>query len=255
MDCSEITTVEELRILSFSDLFYAIYNNRDGDHIASQIIATINPNYSQEVIESIDKFLDYKNLDNSYNQRICRQIETIRENLTDDLMTLFEKNNIDDVYLEYLNPVFEAKNKFIETNESYQDEISKFRLNTSRRVSRDRIEELREKSRERINEIGAKLDFRQQIWKEFEQEFLAEISACFGEDKVLKALYILPYIRTDQELLIFFGNNFQKTFSEVDAYVGLLYSSEYFDFEKSTFNLALEPLLEAPFKRAFLTAN
>ena len=41
----------------------------------------------------------------------------------------------------------------------------------------------------------------------------------------------MPKLESDQELIIFFGNNFSATFNSVDAYTGLLYASEYFDFD------------------------
>lgn len=52
-----------------------------------------------------------------------------------------------------------------------------------------------------------------------------------SDNKVLDALSILPHMTSDQDLIVFFGNNFHATLQNIDAYTGLLYAREFFEYD------------------------
>lgn len=47
--------------------------------------------------------------------------------------------------------------------------------------------------------------------------------------KYIKALLLIARLEDDQEIIVYFGDRFHATLSNVDAYSGLLYAYEYFE--------------------------
>lgn len=50
-----------------------------------------------------------------------------------------------------------------------------------------------------------------------------------GTAHFIDALLLLPKLKDDQDMIVFFGRCFKKTFEDVNAYTGLLYAYEYFE--------------------------
>lgn len=225
MELSDIKREKDLHKLSFADLFYAIYDEPNGESIAMGIIRLIMPDFDDVYKEGRVEAAKYERFrEHLSDARFERSMYScvsgdgfsswllFRDQWRNDhvmdicggsIERLFNEGSFENVcdalYKEFAdakNPEGDGKQGHFLIDAFVKDE--------------KRYEDFRENLERKINDLA---------------------TGALASSKIIKGLFLLPKLESDQELIIFFGNNFSATFNSVDAYTGLLYASEYFDFD------------------------
>ena len=225
MELSDIKREKDLHKLSFADLFYEIYDEPNGESIAMEIIRLIMPDFDDVYKEGRVEAAKYERFrEHLSDARFERSMYScvsgdgfsswllFRDQWRNDhvmdicggsIERLFNEGSFENVcdalYKEFAdakNPEGGGKQRHFLIDAFVKDE--------------KRYEDFRENLERKINDLA---------------------TGALASSKIIKGLFLLPKLESDQELIIFFGNNFSATFNSVDAYTGLLYASEYFDFD------------------------
>ena len=225
MELSDIKREKDLHKLSFADLFYEIYDEPNGESIAMGIIRLIMPDFDDVYKEGRVEAAKYERFrEHLSDARFERSMYScvsgddfsswllFRDQWRNDhvmdicggsIDRLFNEGSFENVcdalYKEFAdakNPEGGGKQRYFLIDAFVKDE--------------KRYEDFRENLERKINDLA---------------------TGALASSKIIKGLFLLPKLESDQELIIFFGNNFSATFNSVDAYTGLLYASEYFDFD------------------------
>lgn len=225
MELSDIKREKDLHKLSFADLFYEIYDEPNGESIAMGIIRLIMPDFDDVYKEGRVEAAKYERFrEHLSDARFERSMYScvsgddfsswllFRDQWRNDhvmdicggsIDKLFNEGSFENVcdalYKEFAdakNPEGGGKQRYFLIDAFVKDE--------------KRYEDFRENLERKVNDLA---------------------TGALASSKIIKGLFLLPKLESDQELIIFFGNNFSATFNSVDAYTGLLYASEYFDFD------------------------
>ena len=225
MELSDIKREKDLHKLSFADLFYEIYDEPNGESIAMGIIRLIMPDFDDVYKEGRVEAAKYERFrehlsDARFGRSMYSRVSgdgfsswlLFRDQWRNDhvmdicggsIERLFNEGSFEKVcdalYKEFAdakNPEGGGKQRHFLIDAFVKDE--------------KRYEDFRESLERKINDLA---------------------TGALASSKIIKGLFLLPKLESDQELIIFFGNNFSATFNSVDAYTGLLYASEYFDFD------------------------
>ena len=224
MELSDIKREKDLHKLSFADLFYEIYDEPNGESIAMGIIRLIMPDFDDVYKEGRVEAAKYERFrkrlsDARFRRSMYSRVSgdgfsswLFRDQWMNDhvmdiyggsIERLFNEGSFETVcyalYKEFAdakNPEGGGKQRHFLIDAFVKDE--------------KRYEDFRENLERKINDLA---------------------TGALASSKIIKGLFLLPKLESDQELIIFFGNNFSATFNSVDAYTGLLYASEYFDFD------------------------
>lgn len=225
MELSDIKREKDLHKLSFADLFYEIYDEPNGESIAMGIIRLIMPDFDDVYKEGRVEAAKYERFrehlsDARFGRLMYSRVSgdgfsswlLFRDQWRNDhvmdicggsIERLFNEGSFENVcdalYKEFAdakNPEGGGKQRHFLIDAFVKDE--------------KRYEDFRESLERKINDLA---------------------TGALASSKIIKGLFLLPKLESDQELIIFFGNNFSATFNSVDAYTGLLYASEYFDFD------------------------
>lgn len=225
MELSDIKREKDLHKLSFADLFYEIYDEPNGESIAMGIIRLIMPDFDDVYKEGRVEAAKYERFrehlsDARFGRLMYSRVSgdgfsswlLFRDQWRSDhvmdicggsIERLFNEGSFENVcdalYKEFAdakNPEGGGKQRHFLIDAFVKDE--------------KRYEDFRESLERKINDLA---------------------TGALASSKIIKGLFLLPKLESDQELIIFFGNNFSATFNSVDAYTGLLYASEYFDFD------------------------
>ena len=224
MELSDIKREKDLHKLSFADLFYEIYDEPNGESIAMGIIRLIMPDFDDVYKEGRVEAAKY--------ERFCKHLSDARFKRSmyscvsgDGFSSLlFSDQWINDhvigIYGGSIERLFNEGSfetvcdalykEFADANNPEGDGKQRHFLIDEFVDNEKRYEDFRENLERKINDLA---------------------TGAFASSKVIKGLFLLPKLESDQELIIFFGKNFSATFNSVDAYTGLLYASEYFDFD------------------------
>lgn len=212
MELSDIKREKDLHKLSFADLFYEIYDEPNGESIAMGIIRLIMPDFDDVYKEGRVEAAKYERFREHLSD--ARFGRSMYSRVSGDgfsswllcggsIERLFNEGSFENVcdalYKEFAdakNPEGGGKQRHSLIDAFVKDE--------------KRYEDFRENLERKINDLA---------------------TGALASSKIIKGLFLLPKLESDQELIIFFGNNFSATFNSVDAYTGLLYASEYFDFD------------------------
>ena len=220
MELSDIKREKDLHKLSFADLFYEIYDEPNGESIAMGIIRLIMPDFDDVYKEGRVEAAKYERFrkhlydacfeslmysrvyGGCFSSRLFRD-QWINDHVMGSIERLFNEGSFETVcdalYTEFAhakNPEGGGRRWHSLIDALVEDE--------------KRYEDFRENLERKINDLA---------------------TGALASSKIIKGLFLLPKLESDQELIIFFGNNFSATFNSVDAYTGLLYASEYFDFD------------------------
>lgn len=220
MELSDIKREKDLHKLPFADLFYAIYDEPNGESIAMGIIRLIMPDFDDVYKEGRVEAAKYERFrkhlyhacfeslmysrvyGGCFSSRLFRD-QWINDHVMGSIERLFNEGSFETVcdalYTEFAhakNPEGGSRRWHSLIDALVEDE--------------KRYEDFRENLERKINALA---------------------TGALASSKIIKGLFLLPKLESDQELIIFFGNNFSATFNSVDAYTGLLYASEYFDFD------------------------
>lgn len=224
MELSDIKREKDLHKLSFADLFYEIYDEPNGESIAMGIIRLIMPDFDDVYKEGRVEAAKYERFrkrlsDARFRRSMYSHVSgdgfsswLFRDQWMNDhvmdiyggsIERLFNEGSFETVcyalYKEFAdakNPEGGGKQRHFLIDAFVKDE--------------KRYEDFRENLERKINDLA---------------------TGALASSKIIKGLFLLPKLESDQELIIFFGNNFSATFNSVDAYTGLLYASEFFDFD------------------------
>lgn len=224
MELSDIKREKDLHKLSFADLFYEIYDEPNGESIAMGIIRLIMPDFDDVYKEGRVEAAKYERFrkrlsDARFRRSMYSRVsgdgfsswlfrdqwmnDHVMDKYGGSIERLFNEGSFETVcyalYKEFAdakNPEGGGKQRHFLIDAFVKDE--------------KRYEDFRENLERKINDLA---------------------TGALASSKIIKGLFLLPKLESDQELIIFFGNNFSATFNSVDAYTGLLYASEYFDFD------------------------
>ena len=215
-----IASLEDLRKLSFSTLFYRICGNSHGITVTRKIVATINPNFIRQYQSQREEVLLLNYLKNEIKlQRIKHEIYL--ESLRRKLQPLFSSNG-SAYYPPKREEVIPTDVTSLLSPNGFLDLILKDKQD-SESSSGAWLNSLQ------LDRIRIALFSDEEVYKEVLSEIETRlVSALQGEDRILSCLLSIPLLKSDQDLIIFFGRNYHVAFDEVDAYYGLLYASDYF---------------------------
>lgn len=232
MKVADIRHEKDLHTLSFSDLFYEIYGEPNGEAIAMKIIRLIMPDFDDVYREGRIEAAQYSRLlDHLTYARLKRSLysRSLYSRAGGDLYyshLAFEQWASDlvmDSYGSHFERLFNEGNFETICNALYKEYTD---------------ERSPEEGEKRHHYLIATLVKDEERYNEFCEKLRSKISylatKALRTNKVIKGLFLLPKLKSDQELIIFFGHNFGATFNSVDAYSGLLYASEFFDFDGVT---------------------
>ena len=210
-----IASLEDLRKLSFSTLFYGICGNSHSITVARKIVATINPNFIRQYQSQREEVLLLNYLKNEIKlQRIKHEIYL--ESLRKKLQPFFSSNG-SAYYPPKREEVIPTDVTSLLSPNGFLDIILKDRQLKA------------EVHSFQLSHIRLALFSDEEVYKEVLSEIETRlVSALQGEDRILSCLLSIPLLKSDQDLIIFFGRNYHVAFDEVDAYHGLLYASDYF---------------------------
>ena len=220
MELSDIKREKDLHKLSFADLFYEIYDEPNGESIAMGIIRLIMPDFDdvykegrveaakyerfrKHLLDACFESLMYSHLNGGCFSYCLFHNQWIYDHEMRPIERLFNEGSFETVcdalYTEFAhakNPEGEGRRWHSLIDALVEDE--------------KRYEDFRENLERKINALA---------------------TGALASSKIIKGLFLLPKLESDQELIVFFGNNFSASFNSADAYTGLLYASEYFDFD------------------------
>lgn len=238
-DISTIASLEQLREISFSDLYYSLENKENKADVVKRVIAAIDSGFIPTVLQQ---------------RRLVILLSMIRDAVEDKRMQ----------YQIKLQKKEEELEKYKQLDElcSSVGRVSGLYSMVKRAEELKEIQKSIGNGRTTAGGLGIKIKYLNddelfdQIRDDFISASVEHIDALVADDerysafmanlndtiqqqlvmsgnKVLKGLYMLPLLGDDQELIIFFGSAFHATFSNTDAYTGLLYASEYFEHDGS----------------------
>lgn len=224
MGLSDIKREKDLHKLPFADLFYEIYDEPNGESIAMGIIRLIMPDFDDVYKEGRVEAAKYERFRKHLSDaRFGRSMYScvsgdgfsswlFRDQWINDHAMSMYGGSIERLFNEgSFETVCDALYKEFADAKSPEGEGKQRHFLIDAFVNDEkRYEDFRENLERKINDLA---------------------TGALASSKIIKGLFLLPKLESDQELIIFFGNNFSATFNSVDAYTGLLYASEYFDFD------------------------
>lgn len=225
MELSDIKREKDLHKLSFADLFYEIYDEPNGESIAMGIIRLIMPDFDDVYKEGRIEAAKYERFRKHLSDARFRRSMYSRVSGDDSFSWLFFReqwlNDIGmDIYGESIERIFN-EGSFETVCDSLYKKFADAKTPEGGGKQRHFLFDAFVKDEKRYE------DFRENL----ERKINDLATGALASSKIIKGLFLLPKLESDQELIIFFGNNFSATFNSVDAYTGLLYASEYFDFD------------------------
>lgn len=238
-DISTIASLEQLREISFSDFYYSLENKENKADVVKRVIAAIDPGFIPMVLQQ---------------RRLVILLCMIRDAVEDKRMQ----------YQIKLQKKEEELEKYKQLDKLYSSvgRVSRLYSIVKHAEELKEIQEAIGNGRTATGGLGIKIKYLNddELFDQIKEDFISasveHIDALVADDerypafmenlnntirqqmvtsgnKVLKGLYMLPLLGGDQELIIFFGSVFHATFSNTDAYTGLLYASEYFEHDES----------------------
>lgn len=207
---------KDLRNVVFSDLFYRLFEESDGESIAYSLIEQIAPgfieNYKKDRMLAAEYELLRLCLLEARRGQIGREMfgELINFNIPDYSLLMDKKNIIDEPYQnggfeKLCNAVFED---YAQTECPTEGERQQSRL---------------------IRLLVAEAWPYEDFYRALNKKILDIASRTLSSDKLLKSLCLLSRLESDEELILYFGEKYGTSLSAIDAYSGLLYVSEFLD--------------------------
>ena len=257
MDIKEASTVKDLREITFSDLFYEIFYSGDGAEKAGELAQRIEPGYSLEYELDAEKL--------TADLRAClKEVEERRDRITAgekllaDLRRGKTYQGVTDglrlgyvlFYMDKFNPnklcsddlPLEAR---IDAMDKWHDKVQNDTKGAEESVDVSAVVDyyLNAEPDERVKWLNwicfHELEKSGRFICKYDlirKRVIDEIrSRLHGTEetplkKYLVALVTLPKLTDDQDIILFFGEYFNKAFEDINAYVGLLYAYEYFEY-------------------------
>ena len=241
----EISSLDDLRKTPFSELFYGIIDSDNGSELARRIV------------NSIDK--DFEHRKSRASRQSCEELAALKDKLTRKRRKKMREDLSPKIRRVFLYQYAKPTEKFRDL-EQYDEEIdrilrdedeTKVRFSKvvkallsmerdkdkstsgkdadtlSEELLRERMEDYKKKEQ---RELLAWVVSSEVVFKGVIAEIDARTRKTGIQKKYLEALLLLPEVRDDQDMIVFFGNNFHATFANTDAYTGLLYAYEFFEY-------------------------
>ena len=235
-EVSNITSLDGLRKITFSDLLYEVYGgNVEGANIAKDIVNAVDSslfplfmeqreealllNYVKKVIKlkREERVSQVKSFRKEYKQFFGRKNKTVSLDIEGAFVSYLKKQTqIKDItsiitpigFLDYFIDDFLMKE---------DDGIEGFLARIQAMID-DNVH-----FPDAMAALVADKAACQSMLLAIEDGIASRLKGC--GNKALTCLFFLPFLQSDQDLIVFFGRNYQKSFNDVDAYVGLLYAS------------------------------
>lgn len=216
MKLMDVKHRKHLRNVVFSDLFYCIFEEPDGESIAHSIVEEIEPSFVGEYKKDRMLAAEYELLRLRLLEERRMQIgsEVIEEllniNIPDYTLLMAKKNIIDEPYQnggfeKLCGAVFED---YAQAENPLEGEPQPSRL---------------------IKYLVAEAWPYEDFCRALNQRILDMASKTINSDKLLKSLCLLSRLESDEELILNFGEKYAASLNAIDAYTGLLYASEFLD--------------------------
>lgn len=243
---ADISSLKEMRSITFADLFYEVFESADGRGITRGIIAAIDPGFVPALAKQREETLALLVIKDAVSSARNKHLREVQEKEEEEARKQAERERQEKLYgalgfgggglflsiqrLEELQELQDSLRGGSSTFNSAQDR-AKRKVKT---LGFDELlnvlkNEVIDETSECINALAEEDDLCSEFLAVLEERITQQGNA--SPNKALKGLYMLPELSDDQELIIFFGNNFHATFANIDAYTGLLYASEYFDYD------------------------
>ena len=219
-----ISSVKDLRCVSFSDLFYEVTESDAGVELARSIAARIDGAYSSNKSKSI--------------RRSRRELVELR-----DALIKGRKEHDERVKVAQLGrsgrKVWHLEREYLiqdASGNSWQNVLFTSAAGMPANVSNPKVKSkklvhdaLKSRGKE-SSEIVHWICSNNYVYDEAMMVIDERLNKTASEAKrYLDALLLLPKLDDDQDMIVFFGNNFHVTFAGIDAYTGLLFAYEYFE--------------------------
>lgn len=231
-----VSSISDLRKTKFADLFYRVLDSDDKEKLVKDIAQAIEPEYkAQERKETNNSTEELSKLKKKLEKKRKKRKERQHE-----LEDQWELSACD----ETVEAILRARHKTYVTCYSYNVEkgddvhtrIEKFRLAAENwnesNVRFDRVvDELLAESGGEKKRIIEWIAYSEPIYdgviSEMQTRLLGKSDA---RKKYIEALLLLPKLDDDQDMIVYFGSIFHTTIDSIDAYTGLLYAFEYFEY-------------------------
>lgn len=234
-DVKEISSVTDLRSTAFFDLFYAIFDAPNKTEVASEILQRIDPTVmdrvrrrekdGERILRSIDRL--------EFVKHELEERESAR-NSSNDHMSLFSEPPIKQKYswtVDGMKTGWDLDSRYHfskDKNDKNKVAILVKALTNCKEHEFDTV----------LRWAFQRVDFdtfyeNTKLLTLFKKEVRTrrkQLSEGIDVDKELLALFLISKLDSDRDMIVFFGNNFHKAFEDVNAYTGLLYAYEYFEY-------------------------
>lgn len=211
-----IQSVKDLRTITFENLFYSIYDAGDRQEVVDCLLDTLAPNLddSAKTKGELTKLRMALSQIQDAEERFQKAVNPPRPDYSKMTRQKAEKAIMDDfISRQYPSPVGKALEfkRNAEINMAYMEDV--------------------------LGALNPVNDFLPSDLKKFEhgsaslviEKLIEEREALPRAENWQTALSKLPTLETDEDLILFFGHEFKKTFSEVNAYIGLVYAADFFE--------------------------
>lgn len=209
MDLTDIASIKDLRETNFSELFYGIFDTPNRIERCDALVERLWPdafgNVKRARAAAIELELLREHLESLFKQKYgvgtcaalhVRRIESIEDS------RLPSANQIREILLEYCACCKSKENE----------------------------REVGTHAKHLLLNVGRAISFTMGI----EEEQRRIINQSF-HDKVIKGLQAVSRIESDQKLIVCLGKLFHARMREIDAYTGLVYTSECLDCDESLY--------------------
>lgn len=243
---ADISSLKEMRSITFADLFYEVLESTDGRGITRGIIAAIDPGFVPALAKRREETLALLVIKDALSSARNKHLREVQEKEEEEARKQAEREMQEKLYgaLGYGASSLFRDIQRLEELQELQDSLrgGSSTANSAQNRAKRKVRtlgfdellnvlknEVIDETPECITALAEEDDLCSEFLAVLEERISQQGNA--SPNKALKGLYMLPELNDDQELIIFFGNNFHATFANVDAYTGLLYASEYFDYD------------------------
>lgn len=250
MDIEEITSEKDLRNLTFSDVFYSLYDAIDRKHACAELIGQIDPTAPQIIADARKKALELDVLieDLKIHEALCRNwdgasrfspvrsiVEAVERTYSNRKTGAFQA-----VAQIRQDPRFRMAELLGDatTISSLHRTLEAYTRDPGlREVYREFLEKIDLSPQDAVNQITshpfatyfcADETRCTQLLQTIRQQQLDALAFALT-DRTIKGIYVISLLSTDQDLIVYTGNTFHASFQTVDAYTGLIYTAEYYD--------------------------
>lgn len=250
MGTRSISDEKDLRRLTFFDAFYELYDSSDRKQACMALIGQLDSNASQKIADAHEKSLELDVLmaDLKIHEALCRRwngagfsspvkltVESVERAYSLRAASARQAARQFRGSLQYRMAELQGDTTFSSVLTQTLDSLTNGPdLNDVRHEFLEKIESKDERDKNRITFYPlatyycadeARYDGLLQAIRRQQLDYMAPTL----ENRLIKGLYVISLLSTDQDLIAYMGNTFHASFQAIDAYTGLIYTAGYYD--------------------------